>query len=690
MAKKREQRPGFGRLLEEWTPPQNAGAPIGCLSSTFTLETAFFEEDCLGRFLQMETNAEDHGVAYLIEREEKLATVKCALIVDARNGQGRRSPRWDLLLARVPGACQHAKVTILQWEHHVRLIVASANATEAGCCENLEVYGVLNFHEESVYPRAIGNEIIEFMRDLLKFVAASPQAINRVREFLAGVEKAISTWKLPDAFVGRDVVQIRFIGLRPGDSSILNRLKTLWPSGTLPHTAIVTSPYFDDASSTNRPAEELWNEVMRSRGDTHVGYQVPSEHQGENRHVVNAPDTLIREKPTRHSATVSIAGVPHLSTDEKNNAVLRNLHAKVIHLFDDRWSLALLGSSNFTSKGLGLARNCNIEANLVYQIDESNNKALAKAFEQSLPKAVDFDDSVDIIWTPVRDECEDDSESIPTLPSGFDSATLLMTDDHRRIVRLSFKKPLPENWRICPDGIPDHILDSKEWQENGSPNVIEIPWAKLAAPSGLEVYLPGERVAAWWPVNIADSSALPPPEELRNLPLELLLEILTSSAPLHRVVMRWRERQEEIQKNKFESTHDLDALSRINVSSFLLQRTRRVSAALMALRRSLERPIASKESLIWRIAGPVGVDAVTKAIELEARSPEEMAFLLTELVLELERVRPCASPFGPTVEEIRKDITLACNRIGTRIESINLAENSRILAYSRSVLRRSS
>jgi hypothetical protein len=324
----------------------------------------------------------------------------------------------------------------------------------------------------------------------------------------------------------------------------------------------------------------------------------------------------------------------------------------------------------------------------VYWINESKDKALAKEFKQSLPKGVEFDDGVEIIWTPVRDECEEDSESIPVLPPGFDSATLLMNDDHRIVVQLSLKKPLPEDWRICPDGIPDHLLDAKEWQENGSPNIIEIPWTKLAAPCGLEVFLPGERVAAWWPVNIADSSALPPPEELRNLPLELLLEILISAAPLHRVVMRWRERQDEIQKNRFESTHDLDAHSRVNVSSFLLQRTRRVSVALMALRRSLERPIASKESLIWRIGGPVGIDAITKAIELEARSPEEVAFLLTELVLELERVRPCASPFGPTVEEIRNDISLACGRIATRIESFNLASNSRILAYSRSVLRR--
>jgi hypothetical protein len=686
MSKKREQRPGFGRILDEWSPPQEAGAPIGCLASTFTLETAFFEEDCLGRFLQLETNAEDHGAAFLIEREEKLAAVKCAVIVDARNAQGRRSPRWDMLLSRVPAACQHAKVSLLQWEHHVRIIVTSANSTEAGHCENLEVFGVLNYFDGSPYTRRLGREVMAFMRELLGSVTSAQEATTRARLFLDGVEMALSKWSLPDDFSTRDAVQIRFIASQPGGETVLDQLKELWPSGTAPHTAIVTSPYFDEEASKNLPADALWA-LMRTRGDTSVCYQAPSDSAEGDRHIVNAPASILLQKPGRRSAKVAIAGIPQISSDEKGNSVLRALHAKVIHLRDDRWSLAMLGSSNFTSKGLGLVPHCNIEANLVYRIDESSDRNLVKNFEQSLPLGNELD-AEKVIWTPSKDECESDSDSVPILPPGFESATLLMLPDKGRIVRLTFSDTLPATWTVSPDGILETLIDVTEWKRQGSPKSVEIPWTKLAAPSGLEVHLPDERLAAWWAVNIADPSALPPPEELCDLPLELLLEILTSAAPLYRVVMRWRDRQQVLQKNKFESTQDLDALSRVNVSSFILQRTRRVSKALMALRRSLERPIASKESLVWRISGPVGVEAVIKAIESEARSPEETAFLLTELSLELRRVRPSESPFGPTPEEVQAAIDEVCIRIATKIDAINLDESSRIFVYARTVLRR--
>ena len=290
---------------------------------------------------------------------------------------------------------------------------------------------------------------------------------------------------------------------------------------------------------------------------------------------------------------------------------------------------------------------------------------------------------------PVKDECDQEADSVPMLPAAFESATLMMTQDHQRVIRLSFALPLPDGWKVCPDGVTDPLIDSQGWKNLGSPPEVEVPWLGLAAPSGLEVHLAAERVAAWWPINISDSSALPPPEELRNLPLDLLLEILTSSAPLHRVVMRWRERQEELRKNKFEASSSLDALSRINVGSFLLQRTRRVSSALLALRRSLERPIASEESLSWRIGGPVGVDAVMRAIEIEARSLEERVFLLTELALELERVRPCESPFGPTAEDVRQEIRQVCVRIGAKIEMVELPQSSRIRSYAKNAFKRS-
>ena len=97
----------------------------------------------------------------------------------------------------------------------------------------------------------------------------------------------------------------------------------------------------------------------------------------------------------------------------------------------------------------------------------------------------------------------------------------------------------------------------------------------------------------------------------------------------------------------------LDPHERVDTSTFLLQRTRRVSWALDALRTRLERPVASGEALDWRLRGPVGVQAISRAIVKEARSAEERAFLLAELMLELARVRPSEIPGGLPLAKIK-------------------------------------
>ena len=118
MKKGRAARDGFGKLLDAWSPSEQAGDPIGCVSTSFTFDAAFFEEECLARFLGLETDASEAPTAYLIEREEKLAQVVCAsALVDQHFARGTRSLRWDLLPARLPrgAGILHAKVSLLLW-----------------------------------------------------------------------------------------------------------------------------------------------------------------------------------------------------------------------------------------------------------------------------------------------------------------------------------------------------------------------------------------------------------------------------------------------------------------------------------------------------------------------------------------------------------------------------------------------
>ena len=99
-----------------------------------------------------------------------------------------------------------------------------------------------------------------------------------------------------------------------------------------------------------------------------------------------------------------------------------------------------------------------------------------------------------------------------------------------------------------------------------------------------------------------------------------------------------KQKQKEKAKNEFGPV--VDPHKRVDTSQFILQRTRRISWALNALRKRLERPVVTMEFLRWRLRGPVGVLALAKALAQEATSDAEKSFLISELALELSRAQP--------------------------------------------------
>ena len=111
-------------LLQAWVAPKEAGEAIGVLATTFTFDAGFFEEECLGRFGSVEADPRRDGAMYRIEREERLAQLRCATVVaDIHHAGGSRSLRWDLLAARPKIGVMHAKIALLAWERHVRIII---------------------------------------------------------------------------------------------------------------------------------------------------------------------------------------------------------------------------------------------------------------------------------------------------------------------------------------------------------------------------------------------------------------------------------------------------------------------------------------------------------------------------------------------------------------------------------------
>ena len=113
----------YAKLLDFWSPPEQAGDPIGCVATTFTFDSSFFENECLARFIGMESDPNVDGPVYLIELEEKLAGLQCAsVIVDQHHCDGKRSLRWDLIPFRDSKSILHAKISLLCWSNCIRVI----------------------------------------------------------------------------------------------------------------------------------------------------------------------------------------------------------------------------------------------------------------------------------------------------------------------------------------------------------------------------------------------------------------------------------------------------------------------------------------------------------------------------------------------------------------------------------------
>ncbi len=174
----------------------------------------------------------------------------------------------------------------------------------------------------------------------------------------------------------------------------------------------------------------------------------------------------------------------------------------------------------------------------------------------------------------------------------------------------------------------------------------------------------GRAVSAAWPVGVTDPSRLAPPDELRNLSLDTLVEILGFRLPLHEAVRKARQvAAGEVQGTSQYPPPELDPHRRVRTETFLLQRTRRVARAIEHLVERLNRPAVHLDGLVWRLRGPVGPLALARALVRDARSSGEACFLLSEVALSLKRADVAKIAVGLEVERVRNEIASVIDEI---------------------------
>ncbi|WCJ59608.1 hypothetical protein NXS98_00385 [Fontisphaera persica] len=690
MSKPRPALPGRAKILDAWVPPEEAGDAIGCVATTFTFSPVLFEEECLARFVHLESNASEDGAAYLVEREEKIAQLLCAaVLVDQHHAKGTRNLRWDLLPARLSGsAILHAKVSLLLWSRHARLIVASANLTEDGYRRNHEIFGVLDYHPESQIPLPVLDDFLLFLDEAVSTAnppgGSDSPAVSRWRVFLERVKSMTREWGIKEYPRSWGIPRVYAVLTGPNRDDVFTQLGKLWTGHPPPDEAYVLSPFFDPPHACNRPAKTLLK-FLKQRGKVYVQYDVTAEEiPGERAALVHAPAALAKVPPDDKNRVKICFGWLKPAPDDFPEEG-RPIHAKSLWLRSNRWLCYMIGSSNFTSPGYGLDKTRNLEANLAYLVDYQQNPRADRAWQHACLPVEEFPHDWTLRFQPQEDEQEDTAPAeFDLLPPAFGHANVGLDEQQHLYVEFAFTNTPPAGWKLFAEDDQERFTDASHWNAQGNPLTFRLRWPRERPPSYFRVTWQGCHYGAYWPVNIIASTALPPPPELNNLPLEVLMEILSSARPLHQVLHRWLRRSQKSSTITTETA--LDPHRRVNTSSFLLQRTRRVSNALTALRRRLQMPVASEAALTWRLHGPIGVLALAKAISQEARSEPERCFLLAELCLELKRVQPQTTPGCLPAERIREALQEIIREISTQINAAALNDHPRLAAYVKRAL----
>jgi hypothetical protein len=368
---KRKKTPNTAAMLELWRPPQDAGEAVGCLASTYTFAPELFDEQCLARFLEIESEPDREDLAFLLERESRLGGVYAGVLVDHTQAGVAHSLRWDVLPVRIPRGKQHAKIGLLVWHRHVRIIVASANLTEAGYRTNYEVAGAVELTPEDADTESLA-AAVDFLRALVRLVPGASErlpAVQRAEGFLAEVERRVEGWKKRRR--GERIRQHLVFTLPavddggPARSSLDSAVQECRRRGGSPNEAWIASPFFDSDEPTSRVASSLCK-LMARGGNRTVCFCVPAVSDAESAAVLRlaAPVALLRTPPL-YQASVSIEMLPEADPDRNH----RPWHAKMLALIAEQYSALMIGSSNFTSAGMGVGQNRNAEANLLTIVD---------------------------------------------------------------------------------------------------------------------------------------------------------------------------------------------------------------------------------------------------------------------------------------------------------------------------------
>ena len=407
-----------------------------------------------------------------------------------------------------------------------------------------------------------------------------------------------------------------------------------------PHEAWVASPFFDVNDDSGRVAAALCKAMARGQ-DRKILFCVPaSRYEGKIGVPRLSAPRAIKTTPLQYRGHVSVAGLPDLDGDKNR----RLWHAKMLALRGDDYTALMIGSSNFTCAGMGVAAHRNAEANLVTVVERvayAREAGTLEAIWSGMEPIVDLDAAE---WMgPQAENDEEESAPAPSIPGGFLSATYRAGTEREIVLRLD-PTGLPSEWRIHACGRDERgLLTESSWAKTGSRSVVTLQWPPPQPPDRLLVSW--GRKEAFLPLNVQDGQQLPPPERLEQMSADDMLWILAAADPssAFRAWARGEQTSESFDTDLDSATPiDLDPLHRHDLQSTFLHRIRRRARVLTQLRANLQRPVWGRQALEWRLRGMIGIRALAERLLREIGNsdgmPDEALLTLADFLIVLREV----------------------------------------------------
>lgn len=622
------------RLLDVWLAPADAGAPVACIATTFTFDPDFFEEECLARFLGLDSAVlSDSGTAdaayYVIQREEALQEARATVLVDRAQASPATSHRWDVVAAGAPrGGVQHAKVAVLLWENVSRLIVGSANLTQAGHRSNIEAFSTFNWPsgERVAHLFVAAVDFLGLLLDRHTAGDASPASPRgRARQTVEALRERVNVTDLRPA--ARGEAHVELVHTLTNGTLLDQAFDACWRAGP-PSDATVVSPYFVSRTAAAQRRPEGLDAVrarLSRRGEVSCQVAVTA---------LELPNGQVRiEAPNEVLTSAGRGELQALLWKRPDKEIDRTLHAKVMRWGRKDWTLMLVGSANCTGAGLGLAgapRNVELSVAIGDRPSNPTGRALVRWLPalQSLPAG-------EHLWDKAL--AEEDGAFAARLPDKFREALYHPAED-TVTVELGPQQE-PDQWKIAKgDAVRFASI------EHGGELHLTFPLDGEPAPLKLLVTWSdrhGDDQAADLVVNVGDRGALPPPPELGELTLEEMLDLLSAGSRFRPALQRVLRRRGGL-STAAPGPAELDPHARVDTSGFVLQRMRRAGRALEGLRERLERPVAHRDAVQRRLRGhfsPLALREQLDAARDDGRlGRREHAFLVAEMILCLRMV----------------------------------------------------